>query len=69
MPDNLKRVKPQDSRRINLNQPYEVKYWARILGISEIKLPRIIGIVGTNAGTVRLRLRLDAAKQRFLRRL
>ena len=33
--DNLKRKVPEDPKKINKNQQWEIEYWAKKLGISE----------------------------------
>lgn len=58
MPDNLKRRRPQDSRRINVHQAHEVRDWAKILGISAKELRCIVKEVGDDVEVVRRRIRL-----------
>ena len=42
--------------RIDLHQPYEIGYWARRFGVSELKLAEAIERVGTNAEDVAIEL-------------
>ena len=54
MPDNRKIRRPLDSQRININQPYEVRYWsARLGGVSALKLKLAVNIVGCRVADVR----------------
>jgi hypothetical protein len=57
MPDDLRRRRPQDSSRININEPYEVEYWTQTLGVTESKLRRAVDAVGTSVEAVRKWLR------------
>ncbi len=69
MPDNLKRRRPLDSSRINLNQPHEVGFWTRRLKVSKHKLWCAVEAVGTSADAVASWLRVEAVKKRFLAKL
>ena len=44
------RGKP-DRSRISLEQPHEVRYWTRELGISEADLRGAIAMLGSNSAT------------------
>lgn len=46
MPDNLQQRGPADGARININQPHEVVYWTKALGVSEAKLSQAVQAVG-----------------------
>ena len=46
MPDNLTKRHPEDSAKINRNQPYELDAWTKILGCSKEKLLAAIDRVG-----------------------
>ncbi len=50
------------SNKININEPLDVKYWAREFEISSTMLMNIVDIVGTSANTIRLYL----MKKRFM---
>jgi methyl-accepting chemotaxis protein len=52
MPDNLNLRRPQDSRRINVNQNYELNPWAKYFGVSEDELRRTVKTVGTSVDAV-----------------
>lgn len=52
MPDNKTKKKPQDASRINLNQPYEVDYWCKHFGCSEVRLRKAVDEVGTSKDAV-----------------
>jgi hypothetical protein len=68
MSDNLKRRRPQDSSRINLNQAYEVGYWTQILGITENELRRIVNEVGNDVEAVKTRIRLKKIVRKLMPR-
>lgn len=44
---------PEDRRRINLNEDYEVRYWTAALGVSEQTLRDAVAEVGSHADKVR----------------
>lgn len=53
MPDNLNIRQPEDAKKINLNQPYEVSYWCNQFECTEKELRDAVYIVGNNAEAVR----------------
>ena len=53
MADDLNRRKPEDPKKININQPWEVSYWTSKFGISESKLRRAVKAVGPMAADVK----------------
>ena len=56
MPDDLKRRKPEDPKRINVNQTWEVRYWTKELGCSEAQLRSAVNVVGVMVDKVRIYL-------------
>ena len=56
MSDNLKNRGAQDRRRIALQEPHEMRYWADALGVSKEALQRAVEKVGDNAAAVRKEL-------------
>ena len=56
MPDDPSNRRGQDRDRINVNQPYEVAYWTRALGVSEDELRKAVAAVGDRADAVRKHL-------------
>lgn len=52
MPDNLTKKRPEDSQRINLNQPYEVQYWCDKFDCTEDDLQDAVDAVGNSAADV-----------------
>ncbi len=38
MADDLKKRQPQDGKRINVNEDWEVEYWTEALGVSKDQL-------------------------------
>jgi hypothetical protein len=57
MADNPQLRHSPDSKRINVNEPHEVLYWAQELGVSEQKLKDAVASVGTSVEAVRKALR------------
>jgi hypothetical protein len=49
MPDNLDYRIPQDARRININQKYELEYWSKHLNVTKFKLRLAVQKVGTSS--------------------
>ena len=48
---------PQDRSRVNTEQDYERRYWAKEFGATEDELKRAVQRVGSNADKVREHLR------------
>jgi hypothetical protein len=65
MPDNPSIRGDGDRQRINVDQPYEVKYWSEKLGVSPDELRRAVKDVGPMAGAVEHHLRGRNAKGRI----
>jgi len=65
MPDNLKRRRPQDSSRISLSQPYEVRFWTKYFNVSERTLNRVVTAVGDSVVAVEKRLQDEALAKRL----
>ena len=53
--DKSKRSGP-DRSKINMSEDYEVKYWAKELGITRDELQKVIDKVGNSAAAVRKEL-------------
>ena len=53
MPDNTERRGPEDPKRINLNQSWEIQYWTRELNVAEAELRRAVDAVGDSVGAVK----------------
>jgi len=66
MPDNLKRRRPLDSRRINVNQAYEVVLWMRHFNVTESELRSAVAAVGDSAVAVEKWLQDKVLKKRLL---
>ncbi|RYD82148.1 MAG: DUF3606 domain-containing protein [Sphingobacteriales bacterium] len=52
MPDNTNQRNAPDSKRINPNEDYEVRYWSEKFGVSAEKLKQAVEKVGTSAEKV-----------------
>jgi hypothetical protein len=53
MPGKMTDRVTDDRSRINVDEPYEVRYWTEALGVSEAKLREAVIAVGTSADAVR----------------
>jgi len=53
--DKMKRGQP-DRSKINMGEDYEVKYWAKELGVTRSELQRVVDKVGNAAAAVRKEL-------------
>jgi hypothetical protein len=53
MSDNLENRGPQDRNRINVNEPWELRYWTKTLGLSEEELRNAVRDAGTSVTAVR----------------
>ncbi|MCA6104836.1 DUF3606 domain-containing protein [Bradyrhizobium australafricanum] len=62
MPDLINRVQP-DRSKINMHEPYEVKYWTHALGVSKNDLQKVVEKVGNSAAAVRKELGLPDKAQ------
>jgi hypothetical protein len=56
MPDNKKKPGGQDRTRININEDYELRDWAKKFGITKDELKKAVAKVGTSAEAVKKRL-------------
>ena len=56
MSDNKQDRGPQDASRINVHEDYEVRYWAKALGVSKDELEAAVKKVGVSADAVRKEL-------------
>lgn len=57
MADDKKNRGPADRARINVNEPYELAYWTKELGVSEKTLRDAVAKVGVMAADVRAYLK------------
>jgi len=56
--DSLTKREQPDRSKINMHEPYEVKYWTHALGVSRERLQKAVDKVGNSAATVRKELGL-----------
>jgi hypothetical protein len=56
MTDDRKIKGPADQEKINVNQPYEVEYWTKSLGVTKEDLIDAVRVVGTNTIAVKAEL-------------
>lgn len=52
MTDDLTKRRPQDARKINVNEPYEVRWWCSEFGVTETQLRAALKAVGVEAVNV-----------------
>jgi hypothetical protein len=57
MADDLKQSGGQDRKRINLQQDYEVRDWAKKFGVSADDLRKAVAAVGNEAAKVEAHLK------------
>ncbi|MGM9486364.1 DUF3606 domain-containing protein [Ideonella sp. YS5] len=57
MSDNLQQRGGQDRRRIDVNEPYELRDWSRKFGVSPDELRDAVRAVGTDAEKVEQHLK------------
>ena len=53
MPDDKDIRHPHDGKRININEPYEVRNWCKIFNVSERELKYAVNAVGDSSEKVR----------------
>ncbi|OIQ98687.1 hypothetical protein GALL_193450 [mine drainage metagenome] len=53
MPDNLHIRQPQDPQRINVNEPWEVRYWTNKFNVTEAQLKQAVKAVGPMTAKVK----------------
>jgi hypothetical protein len=58
MGDNLKDRGPADRTRVNVNEDYEVRYWANKWGVSEAELRAAVARAGVMADDVERALKV-----------
>jgi hypothetical protein len=56
MADDLQNRGPQDRSRINISEDWELRWWAKSLGVSESDLRKAVLAVGSSAEKVRQHL-------------
>lgn len=54
--DNLQNRGPQDDARVNVNQTWEVAYWTKKFGVTEMQLRAAVNAVGVMAADVKRHL-------------
>jgi hypothetical protein len=57
MPDDLSKRRPQDASRVNVHEPYEVRWWCHEFGCTEQQLRDAVSKVGVSAAAVRRHLK------------
>jgi predicted transcriptional regulator len=57
MADDLTQRHGQDRTRINMNEPWEVKYWTKELGVTQEELARAVRVAGNSVDKVRQQLK------------
>ncbi|WP_196892553.1 DUF3606 domain-containing protein [Aureivirga marina] len=56
MSDDLKRRGPEDPKKINVNQPWELNYWANKFNVSQSQIEKAVEEVGVFADEVKKHL-------------
>lgn len=52
MADDRTKTRPQDAQRVNINEDYELRYWAEKFGVSPEQLKKVVRRVGPMADDV-----------------
>lgn len=53
MPDNLNRRRPEDPKRINIHEAWELEYWSSSLNVSRDRLKQAVKAAGPMVADVR----------------
>ena len=53
MADDLKNRGPQDRSRVSVNEPYEVNYWTKELGVTNEQLRELVREYGVSVAKIR----------------
>ncbi|MBA3831812.1 MAG: DUF3606 domain-containing protein [Chthoniobacterales bacterium] len=53
MSDDLTKRRPQDASKVNIHEPYEVRWWCHEFGCTEQELRNAVNKVGVSADAVR----------------
>jgi len=53
MSDNKKKIRPFDSKRINIHEAHDIDYWTKALGVPKDKLIETVQKFGTSANAVK----------------
>jgi len=61
MPDNKTQTRPQDAKRINVNEDYELRDWSAKFGVTPEQLKEAVKKVGTSAQAVERHLKGKSA--------
>ncbi len=56
MPDNLNQRGPQDRARVNIHEPWELRYWCQHFGCTELQLKKAVAAVGVSVAAVQRHL-------------
>ena len=56
MPDDLSKKGPADQTKVNVHEPWELKWWTKALNTTEEKLKAAVKKVGASAEVVRKHL-------------
>ena len=57
MADDLTNRGPQDRSRVNVNEPWELRYWTQHFGVTEAQLRAAVSAVGVSRDAVERHLR------------
>lgn len=57
MPDNKKKIEKPDRTRINVNEPYELRRWAKDLEVTQVELKSVVRKVGPMVKDVKKAIR------------
>ena len=52
MVDNLKRTRPEDPKKINIHEPWELAYWTKEFGVTQQQIKDAVKAVGVQTPAV-----------------
>lgn len=52
MSDDLRKKRPQDVTKVNVNETWELEYWSKKFGVTKERLKEAVKAVGTSAAEV-----------------
>ncbi len=57
MPDDKSKIRPQDASKVNVHEPYEVRYWTNKFNCTPTQLETAVKTVGVGARAVEAHLK------------
>ena len=64
MGDELSDENSPDSSRVDVDEPWERRYWSRFFGVTEVELRQAVAVVGSQAEALRKHFRASSRDAR-----